>query len=151
MFDEASRSVVAWPGRSTIGPDHSDVRNHARTPGVPFALSWLDTLRVNQSAVERRVATLGTRRSVKKDAQAAWLLKAVTCIDLTTLNGDDTAGRVERLCAKAKAPVRADILEALGFADRKLQTGAVCVYHRFVAAAVEALAGSGIPVAAVST
>jgi deoxyribose-phosphate aldolase len=88
---------------------------------------------------------------VKKDAQAAWLLKAVTCIDLTTLSGDDTAGRVKRLCAKAIHPVRADILEGLGMGDRGLHTGAVCVYHRFVATAAEALAGTGIPVAAVST
>src|ERR1700761_144430 len=144
MFDEASRSVVAWPGRSTIGPDHSDVRNHARTPGVPFALSWLDTLRVNQSAVERRVATLGARRSIKKDAQAAWLLKAITCIDLTTLNGDDTAGRVRRLCAKARQPLRAALLESLGldegapFGASPIHTGAICVYHRFVATAVDA-------------
>jgi deoxyribose-phosphate aldolase len=88
---------------------------------------------------------------VKKDAQAAWLLKAVTCIDLTTLSGDDTASRVRRLCAKAKQPVREDILVKLGFADRNIHTGAICVYHRFVKAAVEALEGSGIPVAAVST
>ncbi len=91
------------------------------------------------------------RRTVKKDAQAAWLLKAVTCIDLTTLNGDDTEGRVRRLCAKAKSPIRTDILEALGMADRRITTGAICVYHRFVKTAVEALEGSGIPVAAVST
>jgi deoxyribose-phosphate aldolase len=145
MFDEASRSVLAWPGRSAVL--HTDARNS----GVPFDLSWLDPLRVNQSAVERRVATLGTRRSVKKDAQAAWLLKAVTCIDLTTLNGDDTAGRVERLCAKARRPIRHDLLEALGMQSQSITTGAVCVYHRFVATAVAALAGSGIPVAAVST
>ncbi len=123
----------------------------ARNSGVPFDASWLDVLRVNQSAVERRTATLGTRRSVKKDAQAAWLLKAVTCIDLTTLNGDDTEGRVRRLCAKARRPVRADLLDALGFDPGAITTGAVCVYHRFVAAAVDALRGSGIPVAAVST
>jgi deoxyribose-phosphate aldolase len=128
-----------------------------RNPGVPFDASWFDTLRVNMSAVERRVATLGTRRSVKKDAQAAWLLKALTCIDLTTLSGDDTAGRVRRLCAKARQPVRADLLDALGIGtaaplgNTALHTGAVCVYHRFVATAVDALAGSGIPVAAVST
>jgi deoxyribose-phosphate aldolase len=128
-----------------------------RNPGVPFDPSWFDNLRVNLSAVERRVATLGTRRSVKKDAQAAWLLKAVTCIDLTTLNGDDTAGRVRRLCAKARQPVRADLLDALGIGSatplegKPLHTGAVCVYHRFVATAVDALAGTGIPVAAVST
>jgi deoxyribose-phosphate aldolase len=126
-----------------------------RNPGMPFDAAWLDGLRVNQSAVERRTATLGTRRTVKKDAQAAWLLKAVTCIDLTTLNGDDTEGRVRRLCAKARQPVRADLLDALGMAPDTLTTpittGAVCVYHRFVAAAVDALHGSGIPVAAVST
>jgi len=130
-------------------PDVADVIS--RNPGVPFDPSWFDTLRVNLSAVERRVATLGTRRSVKKDAQAAWLLKAVTNIDLTTLNGDDTAGRVRRLCAKARQPVRADLLEALGMEGHRIRTGAVCVYHRFVATAVDALAGSGIPVAAVST
>lgn len=122
-----------------------------RNPGVPFDAGWFDSLRVNASAVERRTATLATRRTVKKDAQAAWLLKAITCIDLTTLNGDDTEGRVRRLCAKARHPVRDDILEALGMASAGITTGAVCVYHRFVAAAVDALEGSGIPVAAVST
>lgn len=122
-----------------------------RNPGVPLDAGWFDSLRVNASAVERRTATLATRRTVKKDAQAAWLLKAITCIDLTTLNGDDTEGRVRRLCAKARHPVRDDILEALGMASAGITTGAVCVYHRFVAAAVDALEGSGIPVAAVST
>ena len=145
MFDEASSSVVAWPGHAHAS--HARGRN----PGVPFDLSWLDSLRVNRSAVEQRVATLGTRRSVKKDAQAAWLLKAITCMDLTTLAGDDTAGRVERLCAKARRPVRDDLLEALGMQAQSIATGAVCVYHRFVSTAVAALAGSGIPVAAVST
>lgn len=125
--------------------------HHVRNAGFAFDRDWIDGLRVNLSAAERRVATLPGRRSVKKDAQAAWLLKAVTCIDLTTLSGDDTAGRVKRLCAKAIHPVRADILEGLGMGDRGLHTGAVCVYHRFVATAAEALAGTGIPVAAVST
>ncbi len=125
--------------------------HHARNAGFAFDRDWIDSLRVNLSAAERRVATLPGRRSVKKDAQAAWLLKAVTCIDLTTLSGDDTAGRVKRLCAKAIHPVRADILEGLGMGNRGLHTGAVCVYHRFVATAAEALAGTGIPVAAVST
>jgi len=138
-----SSSVVALRG----GPLAHPVRN----PGMPFDAAWLDGSRVNQSAVERRSATLATRRPVKKDAQAAWLLKAVTCIDLTTLSGDDTEGRVRRLCAKARQPVRADILDALGMGSQRIATGAVCVYHRFVAAAVDALAGSGIPVAAVST
>ncbi len=122
-----------------------------RNPGMPLELDWVNEVRINTSAVERRCATLAGRRSVKKDAQAGWLLKAVTCIDLTTLNGDDTANRVRRLCAKAMRPIRPDILEALGVADRRISTGAVCVYHRFVATAVEALEGSMIPVAAVST
>ena len=123
----------------------------ARNAGVAFDLDWIEDVRINLSASERRVASLPGRRSVKKDAQAAWLLKAVTCIDLTTLSGDDTASRVRRLCAKAKQPVREDNLEKLGFADRKIHTGAICVYHRFVKTAVEALEGSGILVAAVST
>jgi len=114
-------------------------------------LGWVMDQRVNLSAGERRVASLPGRRTVKKDAQAAWLLKALTCIDLTTLNGDDTAGRVKRLCAKAASPVRQDLLDALGMGGRKITTGAVCVYHRFVSTAVEALDGTGIPVAAVST
>lgn len=122
-----------------------------RNPGMPLELDWVSEVRINTSAVERRCATLAGRRSVKKDAQAGWLLKAVTCIDLTTLNGDDTASRVRRLCAKAMRPIRPDILDALGVADRRVSTGAVCVYHRFVATAVEALEGSMIPVAAVST
>ena len=105
---------------------------------------------MNRSAVERRAATLGTRRSVKKEWQAAWLLKAVTLMDLTTLSGDDTAGRVRRLCAKARQPVRQDLLDALGIPEGAMRVGAVCVYHRFVEAAVEALAGTEIPVAAVS-
>jgi deoxyribose-phosphate aldolase len=136
-------AVVASPEASVHA---DDARNAIR----PFDSSWIDDLRVNRSAAERRVATLPGRRSVKKEAQAGWLLKAVTCIDLTTLNGDDTADRVRRLCAKAASPVRRDILDALGF-ERPLRTGAVCVYHRFVGAAVEALEGTGIPVAAVST
>jgi deoxyribose-phosphate aldolase len=138
-----SSSVVALRGEP--------LAHAVRNPGMQFDASWLDGLRVNQSAVERRTATLATRRSVKKDAQAAWLLKAVTCMDLTTLSGDDTEGRVRRLCAKARQPVRADLLEALGIAPQGIATGAVCVYHRFVGVAVDALRGSGIPVAAVST
>lgn len=124
---------------------------HPRNAGVPYDASWFDDIRINLSAAERRVATLPGRRSVKNNAQAGWLLKAVSCIDLTTLNGDDTTERVKHLCAKAIMPVRQDLLDALGFGDRKLHTGAVCLYHRFVATAVEALAGSGIAVAAVST
>lgn len=120
-----------------------------RNPGVELDLDWALGVQANQSAIERRAATLGTRRSVKKDYQAAWLLRAITCIDLTTLSGDDTAERVRRLCAKARNPVRPDILDALGIGP--ITVGAVCVYHDMIETAVEALSGTGIPVAAVST
>jgi deoxyribose-phosphate aldolase len=112
-------------------------------------LDWVKAIAVNRSAVERRVATLAGRRTVKKEWQAAWLLKAITCIDLTTLSGDDTEGKVQRLCAKAKSPVRADLLEALGVTD--ITVGAVCVYPTMVGHAVRALTGTGIPVASVAT
>src|SRR5260370_20654469 len=72
-----------------------------RNPGIPLDLDWADSLHINRSAVERRAATISTRRTVKKEWQAAWLLRAITCIDLTTLAGDDTPGNVLRLCAKA--------------------------------------------------
>src|SRR5919197_5873043 len=116
-------------------------------PGTALDLELVRALRVNRSAVERRAATLPTRRTVKKEWQAAWLLRAITCLDLTTLQGDDTPGNVQRLCAKAKHPVRPDLLEALGATGLGIKVGAVCVYHAFVPVAVEALAGSGIPVA----
>jgi deoxyribose-phosphate aldolase len=135
-------------GRGRIGSP--ELRAIARNEVRPLQMDWVDEIRINLSAAERRVGTLAGRRTVKNDAQAGWLLKAISCIDLTTLNGDDTSDRVKRLCAKARAPVRADILAALGFADRALHTGAVCVYYRFVEAAVKALEGSDIPVAAVS-
>jgi deoxyribose-phosphate aldolase len=122
---------------------------HARNPGMALDLDWVASVQANTSAIERRCATLGGRRSVKKDYQAAWLLKAVSVIDLTTLSGDDTVGRVARLCAKARQPVRAEMLAALGLPN--LKVGAVCVYHDMVEAAVAGLEGSGIPVAAVST
>jgi deoxyribose-phosphate aldolase len=112
-------------------------------------LDWVKAIAVNKSAVERRVATLAGRRTVKKEWQAAWLLKAITCIDLTTLSGDDTEGKVQRLCAKAKSPVRADLLEALGVSD--ITVGAVCVYPTMVGHAVRALNGTNIPVASVAT
>ena len=122
-----------------------------RNPGFPLDLDWVERVRMNRSALERRAATIGTRRTVKKDWQAAWLLKAITLIDLTTLNSDDTPGRVERLCAKARHPVRADVLEGLGATGLHIQPAAVCVYHAFVSTAVKALEGTDIPVAAVST
>ena len=135
---------------------HRDANSHEqRNPGTRLDLGPVKDVRVNRSAIERRAATLGTRRTVKKEVQAAWLLHAVKTIDLTTLSGDDTEGTVKRLCAKARQPISAKLLTDLGvsetFAQQPLTTGAVCVYHRFVATAVEALQGSGIPVAAVST
>jgi deoxyribose-phosphate aldolase len=175
------RNTVTYPA-----PDGAPPVGHLpRNPGMPLDLAWVREVRVNRSAVERRAATIPTRRSIKTAWQAGWLLRAVTLMDLTTLQGDDTPGRVRRLCAKARHPVRADLLEALGmlggvssrgseategsirsepvprlrdspqanrFArDDSIHVAAVCVYHAFVETAVQALEGSGIPVAAVST
>ena len=123
----------------------------ARNDGQPLDLDVVRGIRVNKSAAERRAATIPTRRTVKKQWQAAWLLKAITLMDLTTLSGDDTEGNVKRLCAKARRPVRDDVLEKLGATKLGITVGAVCVYHQLVETAVKALEGSGIPVAAVST
>ena len=125
--------------------------NEGRNPIAAFDAELIESVRVNRSAAERRVATLPGRRTVKKQWQAAWLVRAIQCIDLTTLAGDDTPGRVRRLCAKARQPVRQELLEAMGIGGIGLTTGAVCVYHAMVETAVEALRGSSIPVAAVST
>jgi len=146
--------MAETPGRGTVAPSRAaplDVPVAPRNPGMPLELDWVEEVRVNRSAVERRAAPLRARRTVKKEWQAAWLLRAITLMDLTTLSGDDTRGRVRRLCAKARRPVRADLLEAMGAGQLPIRVAAVCVYHRFVPTAVEALEGSGIPVAAVST
>jgi deoxyribose-phosphate aldolase len=119
--------------------------------GTSLNLDWIESVRVNTSAVERRAATLVTRRTVKKDWQIAWLLRAITCMDLTTLSGDDTDERVRRLCAKARQPLQNELIEKSGIAELQIRVGAVCVYHLFVETAIRALEGSGIPVAAVST
>lgn len=122
-----------------------------RNEGVPFDASFFEEITINRSAIERRATTLPGRRTVKKEWQAAWLLKAISCIDLTTLAGDDTRGNVIRLCAKAKSPVRPDLLSAMGMGDENIHVGAVCVYHNLIPFAREALGNSGIPIAAVST
>lgn len=122
-----------------------------RNSGVALDLDWIEECRANKSAIERRCATLPGRRTVKRQWQLGWLCRAIACMDLTSLNGDDTPGTIKRLCAKAKNPVRDDLRLQLGFETGELKVGAVCVYHPFVATAVEALDGSGIPVAAVST
>jgi deoxyribose-phosphate aldolase len=120
--------------------------NTTYNPGTDFNQEWVNEVNINQSGVERRAATLK-----KKEWQAGWLIKAISCIDLTSLSGDDTPGRIKRLCAKATQPVRRDIINDLGIETLKLTTGAVCVYHVMVETAVTALQGTGIPVAAVST
>jgi deoxyribose-phosphate aldolase len=130
-----------------IHPPEAPGRNN----GIPLDLGWLKQVAVNRSAAERRTTTLNARRTVKKQWQAAWLLKAVSCLDLTTLAGDDTPGKIHRLCAKARHPVRTDLLEAMGVADLGITVGAVCVYPSMVPYAVHALEGSGIPVASVAT
>ena len=132
-------------------PPHLTDSYVERNPGTALDLDIVRALRVNRSAVERRAATIPTRRTVKKEWQAGWLLRAVTLIDLTTLAGDDTPGNVRRLCAKAARPIRTDLAESLGVADLHVTVAAVCVYHAMVSTAVEALDGTGIPVAAVST
>jgi len=142
----AGRDPVVAPRQHAIPGDHV-----ARNPGLPLDRDLVLAQRVNRSAAERRAATIPTRRTVKKQWQAAWLLRAITMIDLTTLAGDDTEGNVRRLCAKAMRPLRPELEAQLGVEGLHITTGAVCVYHQLVPTAVEALGDSGIPVAAVST
>jgi deoxyribose-phosphate aldolase len=151
--DVVSAKIETLPGSRPpvqTGPFSSN-SEPGRNPGTGFDLDWVEAMRVNRSATERRAQTIPARRSVKKEWQAAWLVNAVKCIDLTTLAGDDTPGRVRRLCAKAKTPIKPVILEKLGLADQEITTGAVCVYHDMISTAVKALEGTDIPVAAVST
>ena len=122
-----------------------------RNKGIALNLDWIDSVQMNRSAIERRCSTMTKRRSIKKDWQAAWLLKSLSCIDLTTLPSDDTPERVRRLCAKARQPLRPELVASLGLKGLKPQVAAVCVYHSFVKTAVKALQKSEIPVAAVST
>jgi deoxyribose-phosphate aldolase len=119
--------------------------------GIPLDLNWVQEIRVNTSAVERRAQTQVARRTVKKDWQAAWLLRAITCMDLTTLSGDDTDERVRRLCAKGRRPLQQDLAEKLRIEELEVKVAAICVYHLFVETALRALEGSGVHVAAVST
>src|ERR1700736_1238574 len=119
--------------------------------GIPLNLDWVENVRVNTSAVERRTQTLVTRRTVKKDWQIAWLLRAITCMDLTTLSADDTDERVRRLCAKGRQPIQHELVKLLGIEKLNIKVAAICVYHAFVETALRALEGSGIKVAAVST
>ena len=136
-----SDTAIAQYGGRELQPNH----------GIPLNLDWIDAVRVNTSAVERRAQTLVTRRTVKKEWQAAWLLRAITCMDFTTLSGDDTDERVRRLCAKARQPVQQEIVQKLSVESLNIKVAAVCVYHVFVETARRAVEGSGIHVAAVST
>jgi len=144
---------IVEPHAHTPGETIAVLGGHAleRNRGTSLNLDWVENVRVNTSATERRAATLVTRRSVKKDWQVAWLLRAITCMDLTTLSGDDTDERVKRLCAKAKQPIQQELVEKLGIQKLQIHVGAVCVYHLFVETARRALEGTNIPVAAVST
>src|SRR5215468_4545440 len=137
---DSSRAIASLHGRPLLP-----------NSGIPLDLNWVRDVRVNTSAVERRTQSQVTRRTVKKEWQAAWLLRAITCMDLTTLSGDDTDDRVRRLCAKARQPIEQDLVKRLGIEELEIRVAAVCVYHRFVETACRALKGSGIPVAAVST
>lgn len=140
------REPHSWGAIATLG-GHPLKRNS----GIPLDLHWIQEIRVNTSAVERRAQTQVTRRTVKKDWQAAWLLRALSCMDLTTLSGDDTDDRVRRLCAKARQPIQRDLVQKLGIEELGVKVAAVCVYHTFIETALHALEGSGIQVAAVST
>jgi deoxyribose-phosphate aldolase len=160
MSGERNSSNLGRNSHNQIAPSDSyssgavaSLNGHALLPnvGIPLDLHWVKEVRVNTSAVERRAQSQVARRTVKKDWQAAWLLRAISCMDLTTLSGDDTDERVRRLCAKAKQPVQQELVEKLGIASLGVKVAAVCVYHTFIETALSALEGSGVHVAAVST
>jgi deoxyribose-phosphate aldolase len=152
ITDRQGNRIVSTEGHAAEGTIATlNGRALKANRGTSLNLDWVENVRVNTSAVERRAATLVTRRTVKKEWQVAWLLRAITCMDLTTLSGDDTDERVRRLCAKAKHPIQQEIEEKLGIEGLHIQVGAVCVYHLFVETARRALEGTQIPVAAVST
>src|SRR5947207_4588065 len=151
-----SSSLDRQAPRVPISPSDTAIANYAGRDlqpnrGVPLNLDWVNAVRVNTSAVERRAQAQVARRTVKKEWQAAWLLRAITCMYLTTLSGDDTDERVRRLCAKARQPIQQELVQKLGIEALDIRVGAVCVYHTFIETALHALDGSGIHVAAVST
>ena len=146
-IEQSSREVTN--GNQAIASLHG--RSLLPNIGIPLDLNWVREIRVNTSAVERRAQSQVARRTVKKEWQAAWLLRAITCMDLTTLSGDDTEERVRRLCAKARQPIQQELVARLGIEQLGIKVAAACVYHTFVETAVSALEGSGVRVAAVST
>jgi deoxyribose-phosphate aldolase len=164
MARESARRVGVTDQGSDAAPERFPPASVAESPiatisgrslspnrGIPLNLDWVQQVRVNTSAVERRVQSQVARRTVKKEWQAAWLLRAITCMDLTTLSGDDTDERVRRLCAKARHPIQQELVTRLRIEKLEIRVAAVCVYHRFVETARRALAGTDIRVAAVST
>jgi deoxyribose-phosphate aldolase len=148
MHDRATPAPLS-PADTALA--HLRGRALQSNPGIPLNLDWVENVRVNTSAVERRAQSLTARRTVKKDYQAAWLLRAISCMDLTTLSGDDTDERVRRLCAKGRQPLQHELVGAIGIESLQIKVAAICVYHVFVETARRALEGSGIRVAAVST
>src|SRR5438105_8269063 len=140
LFQDDNQPLAVLSGRPLLS-----------NKGIPLNREWINQVRVNTSAVERRAQTHVARRTVKKDWQAAWLLRAITCMDLTTLSGDDTDERVRRLCAKARQPIQQELVQRLGIEELNIKVAAVCVYHTLVETALRALEGSGVRVAAVST
>jgi deoxyribose-phosphate aldolase len=150
-FLETTQSKPALPGAAAGVFAKISGRELQPNRGIPLNMDWVEEVRVNTSAVERRAQTLVTRRTVKKEWQVAWFLRAISCMDLTTLSGDDTDERVRRLCAKARRPIQQELVKLLGIEELGIKVAAVCVYHNFVETAVRALEGSGIKVAAVST
>src|SRR5689334_16639480 len=147
-LNESARAVAGGPTKTANGNGHlarvDKISEHLPNRGTALDLDWVEDAAVNTSAVERRAQSLGTRRTVKKDWQCAWLLRAITCMDLTTLSGDDTEERVRRLCSKARQPIQHDIVQKLGIESLNIQVGAVCVYHLFVETARRALEGTKI-------
>lgn len=97
---------------------------------------------IDQVGVEERAARFCTR-SIKKESKLSALRLAVTMLDVTTLEGADSVGKVRQMCAKAMCPLPED--PSVGPA------AAVCVYPRMVKVAAQAVAGSGVKVASVAT
>ena len=150
QISQEDSKVISYP--NLVGSE--DLKENSgvtRNPGMDFKLDKISNIAINKSAVERRCSNYGTRRSIKKDKQAAWLLKAITLMDLTTLSGDDTDARVRRLCSKAKQPISNKLEKILGVESLNLSVAAVCVYHDMLASAKDALKPTEINLAAVST
>lgn len=124
-IDQRSSELV----RSDAGPPIATLGGRPLLPnsGTPLDLNWVKEVGINTSAVERRALSQVARRTVKKEWQAAWLLRAITCMDLTTLSGDDTEERVRRLCAKAKHPLQRELVQKLGIDELNIKVAAACV------------------------